>query len=296
MKKYLAFGEVIETDINFEGELPQSTAETTLRVVQKTFTEKSKELTKVYRAGVQATFSHYSDFDILGWEGIVKYKISDSEIAYELLGADKTALKIFTLSEALGIVLLRRGYFPLHGSSVLIDNAVHVFIGEPGAGKSTTASAFWQAGCTILSDDLTAIKFSEIGPVVQSGIPTLKVWQDALTGLRISTEHLKKSTEGSTKYLVQQPTAHFPTSYFPLHSITYLLEPDTAYTEEFISPIKAPTELLKHFPLPDQLLKGEFIKKHFEESVKLATSVPITYLNRPQDFSELNEFVRSRIK
>lgn len=295
MKKYLAFGEVIETDINFDDSLPESSAQTTLLIVQKSFPEKATAPTKVHRAGIQAAFSAHTEFDILSWEGIVKYKISDSEIAYELLGADEATLKIFTLSEALGMVLLRRGYFLLHASCVLINTAVHVYIGEPGAGKSTTAAAFQQAGCTVLSDDLTAIKFTDNLPVVQSGVPTLKVWQTALAGLGIATNTLKKSAEGGTKYLVQQTIRDFPETQFPLHSITYLLEPATTPRDGGISVVNAPLELLKHFPLPDQLLHGEFVKLHFEQSIRLAASVPLNYMSRPANFIQLKEFVRKRI-
>ncbi len=295
MKKYLAFGEVIETDINFDDILPISAAQTTLVIVEKPFPEIATKPTKVYRLGVQAGFAQLTDFDVLVWVGIVKYRISDSEINYQLLGANANELRMFTLSEALGIVLFRRKSFLLHGCSVVIQDAVHVFIGEPGAGKSTTATAFWQAGCTVLSDDLTAVKFIDNTPVVHAGIPTIKVWEDALRGLGISTNHLKKSVEGRTKYVIQQDVSAFPSTHYPLLSITYLLEPNTVVSNSDVPKTEVPIALLKHFPLPDSLLRGEALKRHFEQSITLANKVSVVYATRTASFAELKAYISQKI-
>lgn len=217
MNKYLAFGEVIETDINFDGTLLEATAQKTVSIAKSRINADSRRLTEVHRQGIQARFGFTEDGAILVWDSIVKFKVSKSTIQYENLGCDEKTLKLFTLSEAIGIALFLKGNFVLHGSCILINDEAQIFIGEPGAGKSTTATAFWKAGKIILSDDLSIIKFIDNKPYVLPAFPRLKVWKDALNGLGIDTK-------GGTKYLIQPSLEKFPRELIPLESITVLLK------------------------------------------------------------------------
>jgi hypothetical protein len=60
--------------------------------------------------------------------------------------------------------------------------------------------------------------------------------------------------------------------------------------------LMAPTELLEHFPLHDQLLRGEILKRYFEQSIRLARCIPVTSMSKPSSFTELKEFVNKRIR
>lgn len=293
MKKYFAFGEVIETDIDFGDTLPKSDAKATFTITQTEFSANPRKLTKVHRQGVQARFGFVENTAFLVWDSIAKFRISSTTIHYESLGADEKTLKLFVLSEAIGIALFRQGNFVLHGSCVLVNGKANIFIGTPGAGKSTTATAFWKNGKTILSDDLSVVKFINEKPFVLPAFPQLKVWEDALNGLKIDTSLLGKSTEGGTKYLINQPFEHFPPQPIPLEKITVLLKHNSRKREGNVSILETPTELLKHFPLPSGLLKTELLKNHFLQSLKIAETVEITQQKRPKNFAALEEFVNS---
>ncbi|MDP5121843.1 MAG: serine kinase [Spirosomaceae bacterium] len=293
MNKYLAFGEVIETDINFDDTLLKTDAKATFTITQTDFLANPRKLTKVHRQGVQARFGFVEKTAILVWDSIAKFRVSENKIEYNTLGADEKTLKLFVLSEAVGIALFLQGNFVLHGSCVLVDKRASIFIGEPGAGNSTTATAFWKAGKTILSDDLSVVKFINEKPFVLPAFPQLKVWKDALTGLQINTLGLEKSTEGGTKYLINQPFEQLDPQPIPLEKITVLLKHNSRKIEGPISVLETPTELLKHFPLPSGLLKAEYLKTHFLHSLKIAENVEITQLKRPKNFAALEEFVNS---
>ena len=61
---------------------------------------------------------------------------------------------VYLLGPVLGFVMRLRGIVPLHASAVMIGTGATVFVGDAGAGKSTTAGAFAALGYGVLSDDL----------------------------------------------------------------------------------------------------------------------------------------------
>ena len=63
----------------------------------------------------------------------------------------------YLLGPVFGFTLRLRGVTCLHASAVVIDEQAVVFLGQSGAGKSTTAAAFAQLGYPVLSDDVVAL-------------------------------------------------------------------------------------------------------------------------------------------
>ena len=54
-------------------------------------------------------------------------------------------------------LLALRGIRVLHASAVEIDGSLLVFSGQSGAGKTTSAKAFAQAGARLVSEDLLVL-------------------------------------------------------------------------------------------------------------------------------------------
>lgn len=297
LNKYVAYGQIIATDLNFDDTLPKSRSEEiSLEIINKPFPQNPRQLTKVYRKGVQARFGGDFNEAILNWDAIVKFKIINGKsIYYQNLGADQGTLKLFTLSEALGIALWQKGIFLFHGSAVKVKNEALIFLGHPGAGKSTTATAFWKNGNIILSDDLTAVQINGNKAYVIPGFPQLKVWKNALVGLGIDNSPLQNAFEGVDKFLIAQPIESFPAEPIVLKKITILKKPKARTKDGVLHSLKAPIELLKHFPIPIQLLKNEQISFHFKMSMQLAKLVEIASIKRPKDFMALTEFVRNTV-
>ncbi len=294
MKKYLAFGLTLETKINFTGVLQESTAETDVIITEGIIPEKSNRLTRVHRRGVRARFGLTETSLLLNWEGIGKFKVSQgNEIIYQNLGADEGTLRLFLLSEVIGLLLYQRGLFLLHGSAVKIGDEALVFLGVPGAGKSTTAAAFGKAGYTVLTDDLVAIQLVDNKPFVVPAFGQYKVWKNTADGLHIDESKLEPSFEGATKFLVTQPIANFPKYPVSLRSITLLYPTNSRKKSERIKPLLAPVELLKHFPIPIQLLTSQYMQKHFQDALKIAQYAEINQLKRPDGFEALEQFVQT---
>jgi len=73
---------------------------------------------------------------------------SESDLQTEV----ENFLRIFT-----AVLLVREGAFLLHSSAAVVGREAYVFFGHSGAGKSTSALLFKDAGHRVLSDDLNIL-------------------------------------------------------------------------------------------------------------------------------------------
>jgi hypothetical protein len=86
----------------------------------------------------------------------------------------------FLLGPVLGLLLRLRGVTCLHASAVAFDDRAVAFVGDEGAGKSTTAAAFARRGYPVLSDDVVAIVERQGGFYVMPAYPYLSLWPDSV--------------------------------------------------------------------------------------------------------------------
>jgi hypothetical protein len=80
-------------------------------------------------------------------------------------------------------------------------------------------------------------------------------------GLNFDQNNLEPSFEGHNKFLISQNKSTFPASRIPLKSIQILTK---STVNKEINLLEIPTELVKHFPLPNQLIQGHFHTNHFK--------------------------------
>ena len=249
--------------------------------------------TKIHRAGLDAQFAQFGDRLWLDWSPIISFvAIKGNELIVDTALTDEKILSLFILSEALGLILFQKGYFLLHGSAIQLNNKGIVFVGEPGAGKSTTVAAFAQKGVSIISDDMVCIRMNEIGkPSLIPAFPQIKIWEESVKGLQLSKDDLDVLRAGSTKFSWHESVA-FEEEAVPLEQV-FILGPPKGEEAEIsrLAESERPIALLSYFPLPDLLLRGEQLKDHFEKSVAIARTTPIFRMSRPADFTKLHAFV-----
>ena len=298
MHHYKAFGLNILSEIELP-ELSDGNADIAhdLHIQSASFDVPALENTQLYRRGVRAGFAKGEDGSLyLHWNNVASFKaINGNCLIVNPLVDDNNIVSLFTVSEALGLILFQRGLFLLHASSVQVGNEGWCFMGTPGAGKSTTAAAFIKAGCKLLSDDLTAIGFNANGlAYIIPAYPQLKIWDKTVNGLDYQKSELQPVSEGVNKFSYQ-PKAGFTHEPVPLKEVFFLHKARNKKSLVSLSVAEIPTELLKNFPLPSQLLKDEALKRHFFQSFQCTRSARLWKKRRPDGFENLEKWVNESI-
>mgnify|MGYP003671374327 CR=1 FL=1 len=298
MYYYKAFGLVIFSEL----ELPELCTDKGDGQVDLTITVGKIKLPKVrktniQRRGVMAQFGLEGTSCLyLNWPGIAKFEAkSGNLLVVDPTHVSSDVISLFTVSEALGLILYQRGLFLLHASAVKVGKKAYCFMGNPGAGKSTTAAAFMKAGCKLLSDDLTAIGFNKEGvPFVIPAYPQLKIWENTVQGLNYESSQIKPVSEGINKYSYQ-PISDFDHEPVPLGAVFFLHKARNKKYLEPLIPVEIPVKLLRNFPLPISLVQEEKLKQHFQQSFGIAAHCELFNKRRDKNFEALQVWVQSQL-
>ena len=209
---------------------------------------------------------------------------------YPVQGTTHQALFSYYAVYILGFLLHHRDYLTLHASAVELDGGAVAFIGPKGMGKSTTASAFYERGHRILSDDMIACRprLEEV-PRTDPGFPWMKLGDEALRGiLGRDGGSLDRPVPGSSKRIVPIHGRQ-PGQPLPLRHI-YLL----GYHEEKGQDVEI--EPVDHKQACLLLLSQSFVQifldesagpQHLDQCAALSRRVPLSALVRPRSMDAL---------
>ncbi len=141
----------------------------------------------IRRASVPGSAFRFADFrnyritadgDLIEFQNVGRFLVRNSstiEVDVEPQ-FDRRLIGMPLLGPVFSLLLHRQGLLVLHGSAVMIGGAAQVFLGDKGAGKSTTAAALIAAGFPLVSDDVVAIERLSSGQiVVRPGYPAMKL-------------------------------------------------------------------------------------------------------------------------
>ena len=114
------------------------------------------------------------------------------QLAHDALTLEDTTVYLY--GPILGFILRLRGVVSLHGSGIEVNGHGIALVGPPGAGKSTTAAAFVQAGFRALSDDVFPLIDTDAGFFVQPAYPGIRLWPESVRHLWGSADALPRLT------------------------------------------------------------------------------------------------------
>ncbi|WP_282096361.1 hypothetical protein [Epibacterium ulvae] len=190
---YDVFGLVIRSDFTLEAlseaTLPEAAANQ--RKGQK------PELVVRRVSGLKRPEQHSHDpfFDItpevqyMHWQAVGTFVVRSADLV-EIEpgeGIDDHLVSQPLLGLVMSIVLERRGVLCLHAGAVNIGGRAALFLGDKGAGKSTTCAMLLNTGALPVTDDLVAVETTETGKAhIRPGFSRMKLWPDSIAALNLS--------------------------------------------------------------------------------------------------------------
>lgn len=127
--------------------------------------------------------------DQLDWRDVGGFRVEDGlTVAYEPgPGVSDDLVTLPLLGTVMAVVLQRRRRMVLHGSAIALGGKAWVFVGDKGAGKSTTAAALVGAGRPLLTDDVVALEIGADGRLLLApGYPQVKLTASATAGMALA--------------------------------------------------------------------------------------------------------------
>lgn len=197
----------------------------------------------------------------------------------------------YLLGPVLGLVLRVRDVFCLHGSAVEVGTSACVFVGPPGAGKSTTAAAMARAGFAFLADDVVALTRVASAWMVSPAYPRVRLWSDVLPelGLRHAPERQAAGESGTRIHVDVRAGGQFAHAGRPL-AVIYAIDFDDDLRDPCIdrlSPSQA-WPLLATNTFAHRALDRGGRGREFQTLADILSVVPVRRLRRPVDLRRLS--------
>jgi hypothetical protein len=200
----------------------------------------------------------------------------------------------YLLGPALGLLLRLRGLTCLHASAVAFGGRAVAFVGEEGAGKSTTAAAFARRGHAVISDDIVALVQRDDAFFVLPAYPYLSLWADSVAMLYGEGKQLPPFSSNWDKRILAlaQDQAQFEKNSLPLGAIFILGErtsDEAAPSLEPLTPQEAMLALVAN-SYATSLLDGNMRAREFSLLGRLLLSVPVQRIRPHESAAQMGKF------
>jgi hypothetical protein len=246
-------------------------------------------------------FQVEADFARIALPGIGRYRVyrGCDVLVDPDAQADPALIRLFILGLIMGVVFHQRGVLPLHASAVELGGEALAFVGSQGQGKSTLAAHCLALGATrLIADDILVISFDKEGsPWAHPGMPSLKLWRDALQMIGQPTDTLRPDWHRADKFHLPM-AGRLSEGPVPVKRI-YLLSEDPDASVGRIEPIAgaaAAVTLISHTYQVDLLDAKTQRKRHFITATQLASRIAVRRLTRRLDPGQVLETAKAVIE
>lgn len=149
-----------------------------------------------------AGFRHHEitpEGDLLAYRDVGRFRVCDAPlIEVDIESAfDARLVGLPLLGPVIACWFHRSGALVLHGSAVAIDGEAHVFLGDKGSGKSTTAAALVAAGFPLIADDVVVLDRQDDGTIaVRAAYPAMKLDKGMMAAFPSGSCHVLQPDNG----------------------------------------------------------------------------------------------------
>jgi hypothetical protein len=229
----------------------------------------------------------------LSWSGLFDFIVSPDGrqvLGRPLASSSVEAFQAYLLSQVLSFSLLKRGIEPVHATVVVVEGNAVGFLGDSGAGKSSLAAAFLEAGHRLLTDDLLVLRSEKESVLAYPGPTRMKLFPEAALLLLGETAGTPMNDRTSKLILPLQPD-RFQRSRVPLGALYVLLRSPTPADRADIkihtlSKRRAFVELTKNTFNP-LVTDRDRLRGQFATAAEVSNRVHIAGLSFPRSFSSL---------
>ncbi|MCA0035165.1 serine kinase [Mesorhizobium sp. B263B2A] len=242
------------------------------------------------------TFRFEPDRQYLAWHAVGAFLISggrriDVEPAP---GVDDALLAFPLLGPVMALLLHRRGLLVLHASAIAVAGKGAIFMGDKGAGKSTTASALIRAGHELLTDDVVALDLSNPDrPMIVPGFPQIKLAADAAAAIPLGQAEVRPQVHPAIDKMQHRLHGAFSGSVVPVARI-YVLERGQRAAMTPLPAIAALPAIIKFSYVTRfgrAALSGDFAAMHLRQCSAIANHVGVCRLEVPAGLDRIGEAV-----
>jgi hypothetical protein len=203
-------------------------------------------------------------------------------------GVDPAVLQVVLAGRMMAFLLRQRGWLTLHASGVRIDGQAILFLGISGAGKSTTAAAFYTRGHDVITDDVGAVRVIRRGECVLS---------PAGSRLRLLDDSRSVFDGIEPPGVLQWDKNAFDLSRGELEDaipvrLIYALTDGDELEAERISPLAATALLSSNSFVRHMRMSRAALAAHIRDCAAVATAAPVYRLKRPRSLAALPALVR----
>ncbi|CDX12902.1 HPr kinase [Mesorhizobium sp. SOD10] len=209
-------------------------------------------------------------------------------------GIDDPLLAFPLLGPVMALALHQRGLLVLHASAIAVGGKSVIFMGDKGAGKSTTAGAMIRAGHRLLTDDVVALDLSDPGrPMILPGFPQLKLAADAAGAIRLHQAEVRPQVHPQIDKAQHRLHDAFAGEALPVSRI-YVLERGGRAAISPLAGAAALPAIIKFSYVTRfgrQALPGDSASVHLGQCAQVAGRVGVSRLEVPAGLARIDEAV-----
>ncbi|QKC87218.1 serine kinase [Mesorhizobium sp. NZP2234] len=241
-------------------------------------------------------FRFEPDRQYLAWHAVGAFLISGSNrIDIEPApGVDDALLAFPLLGPVMALLLHQRGLLVLHASAIAVAGRGAIFMGDKGAGKSTTASALIRAGHDLLTDDVVAMDLANpVAPMIVAGFPQIKLAADAAAAISLGQAEVRPQVHPAIGKMQHRLHGAFSGGLVPATRI-YVLERGQKAGIMPLPGIAALPAIIKFSYVTRfgrAALSGDFAALHFRQCSAIANHVGVFRLEVPTGLDRIGEAV-----
>lgn len=292
-KTYGVFGLVLRSEFAFDALEQTEAADAQIDVTVR-------RATGLIRAGsppVDPFFDISPEGQYLYWSALGAFVIQDEAtvLVEPHPGVSDHLVSQAFLGIVISLVLELRQVLCLHASAVNVDGRAVVFLGDKGAGKSTTSGALLARGHLPITDDLVAVEPAsgpDGGLMIRPGFSRMKLWPDSIAALGLDASDKDRLIHPQTSKIQKEMPIPIPPHPVPIGAAFVLKRSaDVRAVEAVRLPAHTGLQMILRYTFMarygETRLGPAHLIQHMQRCSAMVAQVPIYDLMICEDLSKL---------